>query len=81
MTFKEKKYFKKAKNLVTKYYATESEVSRVLIAMELNNLKSEVANLYLKNKISDDFYRTYFFNENESVSAKWWILNKNLFLT
>lgn len=81
MTLKEKKYFKKAKNLVIKYYATENEVNRVFIAMGLNNLKSEVANLYLKSKISDNFFRTYFFNKNESASVKWWELNKNLFLT
>ena len=80
MTLKEKKYFKKAKNLVTNYYATENKVTRVLIAMDLNNLKSEVADLYLKNKISDDFFKTYFFNKNESISIKWWALNKDLFL-
>lgn len=81
MTLKEKKYFKKTKNLIIKYYATENKVNRVFIAMDLNNLKSEVANLYLKSKISDNFFRTYFFNKNESVSVKWWELNKNLFLT
>lgn len=81
MTFKERKYFKKAKKLIAQYYATENKVNRVFIAMDLNNVKSEVAHLYLKSKISDSFFKTYFFNKNESSSVKWWELNKNLFLT
>ena len=81
MTFREKKYFKKTKNLITKYYTTENKLERVLIAMSLNNLKSEVADLYLRSKISDSFFKTYFFNKKESISIRWWELNKDLFLS
>jgi hypothetical protein len=81
MTLREKRYFKKTKNLITKYYTTENKLERVLIAMSLNNLKSEVADLYLRSKISDDFFKTYFFNKKESISIRWWELNKDLFLS
>ena len=77
---RERKILREMKKYTEIYFSTRNKFNQTMTAIRLNGLCSDCANLLLKDKISFDFYETYFIDKKINMYNQWWEVKKDIIL-
>ena len=77
---RERKILREMKKYTEIYFAARNKFDQTMTAIHLNGLRSDCANLLLKDKISFDFYETYFIDKKINMYNQWWEVKKDIIL-
>lgn len=77
---RERKILREMKKYTEIYFSTRNKFNQTMTAIHLNGLRSDCANLLLKDKISFDFYETYFIDKKINMYNQWWEVKKDIIL-